>query len=76
VIAAVDRQPKKRKAGPGRKPDPAGARTTLVTIRCRPDWLAWLARFAESRGMDMSELTDEALFRLAREYGFEMPPKR
>ena len=65
----------KKKARPGPKPDPAQARSTLVTIRCRSEWRDWLARFAKFKSLDMSEITDEALLRYARSEGFEMPPK-
>jgi hypothetical protein len=69
-------EPKKPKGRPGPKPDPSKVQTTLVTIRCRPGWRDWLTRFAASKGLDMSDLADEALLRLARDEGFEMPPKR
>jgi hypothetical protein len=72
----VAEPPKKPKGRPGPKPDPARARTTLVTVRCRAEWRDWLARFAVAKGMDMSDLVDEALLRFARTEGFEMPPGR
>jgi hypothetical protein len=74
--SALADPPKKQRGRPGPKPDPSRTRSALLTIRCRPDWLEWVGRYAETKGLDMSDLVDEALLRLAREDGFEMPPKR
>jgi hypothetical protein len=76
MVAAVADAPKKKRAKPGPKPDPTRARSTLVTIRCHPDWRVWLAGFAAAKRLDVSELVDEALLRYARNEGYEMPPKR
>lgn len=67
----------KPKGKPGPKPDPENVRRVFVNIRCRPEWREWLARYAQSKGMDMSELVDEAVLRMARADGHrEMPPER
>ena len=75
-MAEVNGRGSGAKGRPGRKPDPERLRTTMVAIRCRPEWRDWLKGFAASRGLDMSELTAEVLHRFARDVGHEMPPER
>jgi hypothetical protein len=76
MVSAVAEPPKKPKGRPAPKPDPSRPRSALVTIRCRPEWRDWLARFATAKNIDMSDLVDEALLRYARVEGFDMPPRR
>ena len=51
-------------------------RTGVTTLRSMPEWKAWLHRFADAQRKDVSDLIDEALLRMARAEGFELPPKR
>ena len=61
---------------PGPKPDPSRVRSELTNIRSTPEWKAWLLKFAEFMGTDVSDLIDDSLLRRAREAGFKMPPRR
>lgn len=75
-MTEVDGRAGKAKGRPGRKPDPEQLRSTMITIRCRPEWRDWLNRLAAERGTDVSELVVEVLYRFARDGGHEMPPRR
>jgi hypothetical protein len=64
------------KQKPGPKPTEGVGRKALTTLRSTDAWKAWVSRYAKSRGIDVSDLIDEALLNLARKDRFEMPPKR
>lgn len=51
-------------------------RVAVTNIRSVPEWKEWLARFAVAQRKDVSDLVDDALLRMARAEGFELPPKR
>ena len=51
-------------------------RTAITNVRSMPDWKEWLGRFADAQRKDVSDVIDEALLRMARAEGFELPPKR
>jgi hypothetical protein len=51
-------------------------RTAVTAVRSMPEWKGWLLRFAAAQRKDTSDLIDEALLRMARAEGFELPPKR
>jgi hypothetical protein len=72
-IFAVDAVMAKKKSTP--KPEQR-VRTAVTNIRSMPEWKEWLGRFADAQRKDVSDLIDEALVRMARAEGFEMPPKR
>ncbi len=74
VVAMAKKNPDKAKPGP--KPDPANAMSVHLIVRCRPAWKGWAERYAVHRGSSVAVLVDEALLRLARIEGFEMPPER
>ncbi len=69
MVAAV------AKKKPGSKAEQR-VRTAVTTIRSMPEWKAWVLRFAEAQRKDPPDLIDEALMRMARAEGFELPPKR
>jgi hypothetical protein len=48
----------------------------IIVLKGSPDYRDWLARFSEASRMPQSVLIDHALTRLAKEQGFEVPPKR
>jgi hypothetical protein len=52
------------------------AQISIVVLKGSPDYRDWLARFSEASRMPQSVLIDHALAKLAREQGFEPPPKR
>ena len=52
------------------------SRTALVTFKCRPEYKAWLVKFAEHQRDIPSRLIDLALVGLAESLGFDAPPKR
>jgi hypothetical protein len=64
---AVDK-PARKKARPLREP--------ALSIRASAGWKEWLVRYADHNRTDMVDLIDQALFRMAREQGFDPPPKR
>lgn len=71
------RKPDREGGGrPGPRPNPERTRSALVNVRSRPEWRDWLRRFAASERKGVSDLVDEALLLLARDRGFEMPPRR
>lgn len=51
-------------------------RVAVTNVRSVPEWKEWLSRFADAQRKDVSDLVDEALMRMARAEGFELPPKR
>ena len=74
---AVAEPPKKSKGRPGPKPDPSRLRSTLVTVRCRPEWRDWVERLATHKGTTSADVIDDALMRYGRDEGFpEAAPKR
>jgi hypothetical protein len=61
---------------PGPKPQPDRARSATVTFKCRPEYKAWLAKFARSERDIPPRLIDLGLIELAKKRGFELPPER
>lgn len=63
-----------KKTGP--KPNPEGARTALIAVKCRPIYKAWIVQLAKKRRVTPSQLVDIALAKLAELDGEEPPPER
>jgi hypothetical protein len=36
-------------------------RTAALRVRCYPEWLAWLNAVASAKGIDTSDITEEAI---------------
>lgn len=70
----------KRKADGGHsaRENAGGPRSTMMTVRCSPDWAAWVRDLAEhDRSGNVADLIDRALVAYAREVGFaRQAPKR
>ena len=64
------------KKKPGPKPKATGTRSSLLAVKCRPEWKAWVETFAKDERVTPSHLVDRALAALAREAKREMPPDR
>jgi hypothetical protein len=60
----------------GRPPTSEGRKQMLIALRGRPEWRAWLKKFAAHLGTDMSGAIDQALDHLAYKERFERPPQR
>ena len=75
VATMTKKKPAAREEKPAPKPEQR-VRTAVTTVRSMPDWKDWLGRFADAQRRDVPDLIDEALMRMARGEGFEMPPKR
>ncbi len=63
-----------KKRGP--KPKPDEVRSETITLKCRPEYKAWLAEFARSERDIASRLIDLGLIELAKKRGHEPPPER
>lgn len=61
---------------PGPVPDPENSRSSQIIVRCKPAWKDWVGRYADSKGLSVSDAFDEAILKMARTDGFEMPPER
>jgi hypothetical protein len=71
TVVAKKKSPPERQAKPEQR-----VRTAVTNIRSMPEWKEWLGRFSEAQRKDIPDLVDEALLRMARAEGFELPPKR
>lgn len=67
---------KKKALKPGPKPSPQGPRGSLIAIKCRDEWKAWVAELADSERTTPSQLIDVALKAYGEAKGFRAPPKR
>jgi hypothetical protein len=57
--------------------EPAGPRSTVLTVKGTEEWKNWFLRFAEFLRTPGSTVVDHALIRYAKEVGFEEEaPKR
>jgi hypothetical protein len=63
-----------KKRGPAPQPD--RARSATVTFKCRPEYKAWLEKFARNERDIVPRLIDQGLIKLAEEREFEPPPER
>jgi hypothetical protein len=71
-----------RSKGPPSQPQPEPLppavehRDTILAIRCRTDFKAWVEDFAKSERMTQTILVELGLVELAKKKGFRMPPER
>jgi hypothetical protein len=73
----VAEPPKRPKGKPGPKADPERVRSSLMTVRCRPEWRDWLERLSAFKNLSAADVIDKALVLYARDEEFsEAPPKR
>jgi hypothetical protein len=59
-----------------KKLDNGEQRDSLIAIRCRSTYKAWVESFARSERITPTSLVDIALVELAKTKGFEPPPER
>jgi hypothetical protein len=64
------------KKKPGPKPNPEGPRKSLIAVKCRAEYKAWVVRLAKQRRITPSQLVDIALTRMAEQDGDVPPPER
>ncbi len=60
----------------GRKAQPGKVRTDSFTVRCRPEFKAWLMEFAEDEQDTPSRIVNMGLICLAKQKGRKPPPAR
>lgn len=65
-----------RKSNRGRKPKPQGPRGASVCMRCEIAYRDWLRGFAKAEGTTPSNIVDAALAEMARQKGYQAPPRR
>lgn len=63
-----------RKTGP--KPSAEGPRESLIAVKCRQPYKAWLNAFAESERINPASLIDLALVEYAKVKKYKTPPVR
>jgi hypothetical protein len=78
VSVVLNVEPKKKKAKPGPKPDPARVRAVATLIRSTRAWKDAVEAFAEwDRTSSVADLIDKAIVAYARERRYDKPfPKR
>lgn len=70
--------PPSHSGGEKRKPGrPATGRTKMgISVRARPEWVAWINETAEARGLNSAELIHQALAIAAKRWKIGPPPDR
>ena len=61
---------------PTKKQPSEEPRDSLLAVRCKASWKAWVESFAERERVTPTQLVDQGLAELARSRGFEPPPVR
>ncbi len=64
------------KKKPGPKPKPQGTRSSLLAVKCRPEWKEYVEEFSREERVTPSHLVDRAIAALAREMKRKAPPER
>jgi hypothetical protein len=74
VEATLDRAMGKKKQG--KAPDLRPKQVSILLLKGSPEYREWLSRFGDFSRMPTAVLVDRALTKLAKEEGFEPPPRR
>jgi hypothetical protein len=75
-MSMVATMPEKKRRKPGRPKGPNPVRETVISLKGRPEWKAWLDGFAEHCRLGMADTIEQALMVYAKEREYDPPPRR
>ena len=76
AVAKKKAEPIKAKAKTGPKPSPLGPRTETVALKCHKPYRKWFLKLVEHLESTPSNVVAKGLAKVAKDAGFEEPPKR